>query len=87
MKPFTEQEMICVAKAAEVFGDYQYQVLSKNLSVLTSIHGITISHSSKTGRFTLASDSKSFVHSYDVHAVSDTIREILKERGDDNTSN
>lgn len=80
MKPFTEQEMIQVAEAAEIYGEYQYQVLSGVLPVLTNSGGITISHSSKTGRFSLSNDGKAFVHSYDIHAVSDTIRQIIKER-------
>jgi len=48
------------------------------LAVLTSSGGITVSHSIKTGRFSLSNNDKAFVHSYDILAVADTIRDILK---------
>ena len=80
MKPFTKEEMIRVARSADAYGDYQHQILSGVLAVLTSSGGITVSHSIKTGRFSLSNNDKAFVHSYDILAVADTIRDILKER-------
>ena len=87
MKPFTEQEMIKVAKAAGYETDNATYDIDGDLAWIVTNTDECIEYCAKDGDFSLYDMAEEYHPSYNIQAVADTIREILKERGDDNTSN
>ena len=88
MKPFTEQEMIRVAKAA----GYDNEIIENEncawLSWIKYVDGKCLQVSTGDDKVMFESFEEGLRSiEFDILAVADTIREILKERGDDNTSN
>jgi len=81
MKPFTEQEMIRVAKAAghdmQGFGVYRSDGA---LSVITNTVDITIEYDAEDGDMSVYDDWDGSYPAFNILAVSNTIRQILKER-------
>ena len=87
MKPFTEQEMIRVAKAARPTENVIKYHLGHTISRVRTDGGVAIEYDIEDGNFSMYHWKGYFYPCFPIQAVSDTIREILKERGDDNTSN
>lgn len=87
MKPFTEQEMIRVAMAAGYETEYASYGMDNAVAWVTTDTNECVVYDAEEKTICVYDVSEDYHPAFDIIPAADTIRQILKERGNDNISN